>query len=644
MDPKQPNTPYGGGKPDPAIQEQLEELRKQVADVAALKQELAAVKAQVAPLGAAVATHAAAHAVPKDVEDRLKRLANPTLPATGRLLAKSLQMPSRLSRPDELGTAALREVARALPNGRKDAQQFIQDHKLESAVGKLSASLLGSGTLDETNRLLLSDPDVYGTVLLSVLTHAENTKSLDRIGRDKEGFRIAVLSALEADNGPRRAFITLLAQQSLKRSGVILDPAKLTPREQRFLAELASSGVPLTEGKVEPAIEAAYERVLSDGDYPALVDAFVEFHEVDPNKFTPDVRSSMVRHLINRGVKINLDDPEQRQRFAEGKYDEYFAVAYEQAVSSAAGDDDPIVAASTKGATVAPWDFTVDTFESIEEQGIVKENILAAGALDYIFELGERLGIYRLVDALTLNWAAGAIDVVDGPCAAKLYRYWKLRDQRMDPTERGLVYKRVLNKGGVEALDRMVVNENFEALWGTLCEKVAEYRAKIEDAKVEQGDTVLVSRTPIYQAVRDLQYNLTEFSTGMAHMQVREMYSQLREAMDLLGDPEIVDHFAGGRRKTMWTAIERLAKSEYGEAPNINAIRIAAVEGNAMFRFIAGFQQGSVAEDDFQRFIEASEAWIIAKGSDTTDLLSSHDDEEEDEEEDEDADFGDEDI
>ena len=100
------------------------------------------------------------------------------------------------------------------------------------------------------------------------------------------------------------------------------------------------------------------------------------------------------------------------------------------------------------------------------------------------------------------------------------------------------------------------------------------------------------------------------------------MYSQLREAMDLLADPEIIDHFAGGRRKTMWTAIERLSKSEYGEAPNINAIRIAAVEGNAVFRFIAKFKQGAVAEDEFQRFLEAAEAWIIAKGSDDSSLVS----------------------
>jgi hypothetical protein len=104
--------------------------------------------------------------------------------------------------------------------------------------------------------------------------------------------------------------------------------------------------------------------------------------------------------------------------------------------------------------------------------------------------------------------------------------------------------------------------------------------------------------------------------------------------MDLLGDPEIIDHFAGGRRKSMWTVIERLSKSEYGEAPNISAIRTAAVEGNAVFRFIGNFRQGAVAEDEFQRFIEAAEAWIIAKGSDDSPLASIVAKDEADEEED----------
>jgi hypothetical protein len=553
----------------------------------------------------------------------------------GTLAAKPtfMEIPARLSNPDELALRAVEAVKAAYAGKDAEARALIQDRGIVTEVTRLTNSINASGALDETHRLLVADPDIYGALLLEVLGPAKDDRTkLDRLVADKEGFRVALLAKMDADNGPVHRFARALADASLKRSGATLDETTIIGK--RLIAALRSKPVPLGSGRVDSAIETLHEQLISEGPFPALVEAFVETREVDQSKFTPEIRRAMVAHLIARGVRIDTD--EQKERFAKGEYDEYFAVAYNQAASSASGDDDPLVTTANKGASVAPWDFTVDTFESIEEQGVVKDNILAAGALDYVFELGERLGIFRLADALTLNWAAGAIDVVDGPCATKLYRYWKLRDQRSDPTERGLVYKRVLNKGDVEALDRMVVNESFEQLWGILAEKVAEYREKVERANAEAGSTLLVSRAPIYQAVRDLQFNLTEFCTGMAHMQVREMYSQLRDAMDLLGDPEIVDHFAGGRRKTMWTAIERLAKSEFGEAPNISAIRIAAVEGNAVFRFIANFQQGSVTEEAFQRFIEAAEAWIIAKGSDNSGLVPVSPDEESDDDEDDD--------
>ena len=120
MDPNTPNP-----QPDPAIQAELERLKNEVADVDYLRKELAAVKAQVRAAagggGAVVVTPAL-----KDVQDRLDRLTNPAVRPNGHVLSKSLRMPSRLSRPDELATAAVRDVAKAYPSGQKKAQKFIQ--------------------------------------------------------------------------------------------------------------------------------------------------------------------------------------------------------------------------------------------------------------------------------------------------------------------------------------------------------------------------------------------------------------------------------------------------------------------------------------------------------------------------------------
>jgi len=553
--------------------------------------------------------------VTEGARNRLKFLQNPRL--TAQIPIRFLQIQNRLSHPDDLSALAQDKVTESLSGGYKNAKDFIQQNGLAVAMARIT-SRLNATALDETSRYLLSSPEIYGSLVFGLLNGIGTTDpaKLEKFVADGSSFIASLQEKLDADNGPRHEFTRGLVKATFEKNRIEYNESN--GEVAQLIANIRSNPIPLSAGRVEPAIQAGYDATVQTGGFPTLVETYANAQEVNKQRFTPQIKEAMVRYLIDRGIQIDIANQDQMQKFADGGFDEYFALAYEQAVSSAAGEDDPIEATRSKGATIVPWDFTVDTFDTIEEQGVIKDNILAAGALDYVFELGEHMGIFRLADALTLNWAAGAIDVVDGSSAAKLYRYWKLRDQRSDPSERGMVYKRVLNKGDAEVLERMVVNEAFPPLWGALMEKVTEYVSKVETAKAEIGETLLVSRTGVYQAVRELQANLTEFCTGMAHMQTREMYSQLRDALDLLGDPEIIDHFAGGRRKNLWTAIERLSKSEFGEAPNISAIRTAAVEGNTVFKFVANFQRGAVVEEEFQRFIEAAEAWIIAKGSDST--------------------------
>jgi len=371
------------------------------------------------------------------------------------------------------------------------------------------------------------------------------------------------------------------------------------------------NGIPkvsLDPGLLQSSILALIDHINDQQQLPALIEIYIEHSGIDESRFTNEVRSEMVKYLLERGVKIDsVDDVEQ------GFYDELFALAYENAITRKSGSKDPIDAAYQPGGGMAGagWDFSVDLFEDVEQQGIVRENILAAGAIDYIFELGEHMGIFRLADALVVNWASGAIDIVNGDVVSLLYRYWKLRDQRISPEERGMVYRRVLNKGDTDVLDRMVVNEEFPNLWHNLMAEVADYIDKTEKVTNGTTDSSPVSRSRIYQATRDLQYNLTEFSTGMAHIQSHEMYAQLQECISLLRDPEIMAYFGGNRRKSLWTVIEQLSKQEFGSSPNIAALRSLATDGNTIFRFIADFKEGSVRQEDFNKFLQAAEAYIL---------------------------------
>jgi hypothetical protein len=393
--------------------------------------------------------------------------------------------------------------------------------------------------------------------------------------------------------------------------------------------------VPLTPGLLEPAVLSILDGFNAQSQLPVFIEAYIEHSGIEETRFNEEVRATMVDHLLTLGAEFESVEAVER-----GDYDELFALAYEIAISRQAGRNDPIDAAwSPGGGTIgAGWDFSVDLFDDVERQGVVADNILAAGAIDYIYELGEHMGIFRLLDALVLNWASGSIDVVEGDIVSRLYRYWKRHDDRMSPEERGMVYRRVLNKGETDVLDRMVTNERFPTLWHNLMSEVADFIDKTE--RVDKGTTESspVSRARIFQATRLLQYNLTEFCTGMAHIQARELYAQLQECLDLLRDPDVLAYFGGNRRKNLWTVIEKMSAQEFGESPDIAALRSLAVDGNAIFSFVANFTDGGVRQQDFARFLEAAEAYILNYTTVGGDPAPVGDDEETDEPDDEEND------
>jgi hypothetical protein len=371
---------------------------------------------------------------------------------------------------------------------------------------------------------------------------------------------------------------------------------------QRILKRVRFSNLTLAPGEPQALILGIHREVAADGDLPTLVRDWAKTATGLPSKLPEPVVARMVDHLQGLGIAFQRKDLPQ--------YDRYFSVAYDQATRSQASSSDPIVLSRSQPATVSPWDFQVDIFEAAEQQGVLRDNILAAGALDYVWNLGEVMGVYKLADALVLRWAAGMLDVEDATISSKLYRYWQLRGDRMSPEERGMLYKRVLDKGDAELLPRMVVNSSFGQLWHNLMEKVADYIELSSDALRETA----VSRVPIVRATRDLQFNLTEHMTGMAHMQVTDMYMQLREAFELLGAPEISAQLSAGRRRSVWATIERLHREEFGQVPDIAGIRTLAVEGNKVFQW-TGDLDGGIADADFETFRDAAEAWIIAAAS-----------------------------
>jgi hypothetical protein len=372
-----------------------------------------------------------------------------------------------------------------------------------------------------------------------------------------------------------------------------------------------SSPLVFTPDRFADSFRQGFAELSSLGVLPERVDSYLRDRgEVDPGKVTRNVKrlaDRMVQQLASRGVKL-----ENAIKFNNGGYDEILYTAYDRAIGLGAESDDPLDnVRAGQNAGVDGWDFNVETFANIEDQGIVRESILAAGAIDYVYELGERMGIFRLTEALVLNWASGAIDVSGGQAAGKLYRYWKLMDDRSDENDRGLLYKRVLNKGSVELVSRMVANEYFPQLWSNLMNEVATFIDKTERLETGRTEATPVSTGAIVQSIKELQYNLSEYCNGMAFMQIRELYSQLQQAFDLLRDPDIIAHFGGPRRRNMWTAVEQMSKQEFQTAVPVGPLLRVAVDGNRVFRICSTFDEGTFPPDQLMGLIDACESYII---------------------------------
>lgn len=123
-------------------------------------------------------------------------------------------------------------------------------------------------------------------------------------------------------------------------------------------------------------------------------------------------------------------------------------------------------------------------------------------------------------------------------------------------------------------------------------------------------------RIPIYQATKELQYNLTEYGNGRTKTQAAQLRSLLDTCFQVLDAPEIIDFYGFGTRRDRWTVIDRLHKEPpFESTPNLQALRTVAGKGNKVFQWIADFNEASVTDQEFETFLRAAEAWIISRSA-----------------------------
>ncbi|MBU0680021.1 MAG: TusE/DsrC/DsvC family sulfur relay protein [Proteobacteria bacterium] len=541
-----------------------------------------------------------------NTENQLKmsRIYRPYSAANKFSAAMSKQVPDylRITVPsqslDQRLTNALNFIAASSEYGDADGDLSGYATQLKKVTTKLN-----NMGLEYLDRLMLNRLPIYKKIIAGLVTNVE-------LLQDPLGFAESVVRELKK---VRYAVIEKIAIGVLNDNKIQLQDEEL----KLFVKDIMAIGFHYGPNAVEPAILKILNSALEEGGLSEYVEKYIARNEIKQEKFTDDIKRRMVSHLLAAGINITDDT-----KFDNGGYDEYFALAYNNATSTS---ESTMYGSPTAGG----WNFSVDTFDEVVDQAIDRENILAAGFLDYAYELGEKAHIFQLMDVLYLNWHRGILDLPQSAVTDTLERLWQDRERRNTPEERGMSYKKTLGKGDVEVLDRMIVNDQFEDLWATLMEEVANFIRKSEEISVFSEGAAPVSRVPIYQATKELQYNLTEYGNGRTKTQAAQLRSLLDTCFNVLDSAEITDFYGFGTRRDRWTVIDRLHKEPpFESVPNLSALKTVAGKGNKVFQWIANFNEATVSDEEFETLIRSAEAWIIAQSAVPQDEGSQSEDDE----------------
>jgi hypothetical protein len=474
--------------------------------------------------------------------------------------------------------------------GRGSIESYFFKKELMSAgiTGEIAktSSRLRKSSFDNNLKLILSVEPIYAYCLYLAYSR-DNVK-------DADSFMNRVVHYADE------------VQQHLDKiiAKAFYSKRKVAVEFEEFISAVSQGKYSYEAGAPVQYLESALNSIMKYGKLPKYVNDFFVKNEIPTEKATPSIKQKMVEYLY----KLNL--PIKGDKLPYDKYDEYFANAYAYASKMQGDAGDPIKNVYSD-VQVDNFDFEVDYFDTVEQQTIDRQNIKAAAVLFYNKILADDLGVLRVADAVIMAWTQGRLDIPQGETATKLYRYYKLRKERTTPEERAMFYKVVFNNGNAEVLENSVVNTEFGELWSTLMKETVKYIQKYE---TKENASEYVSKIGVYNSIKNLQYNLSVFMSGMVKSLLPEMYAQLTNAFDILKRPEVVQQLGQGYHRNMWKVIEKVSAEAFGYVPNVSALRTIAVKGHSIFRTIAEFDEAQFLEEDFRIFIGNVEEFIVANG------------------------------
>jgi len=205
--------------------------------------------------------------------------------------------------------------------------------------------------------------------------------------------------------------------------------------------------------------------------------------------------------------------------------------------------------------------------------------IEAVAALYAAAEL-ERLRVYEVLDRLVELWLAGGLAFGAGRASAGLDGFWLESNARMsDEQRRGL----------------------YSALFGAGNGAFADLFRRLLDALAQRNGADAVT------AARDLRANLSEHAGEEALAAAPVLTAQLRGALDILSEPEVLSAYGA---QDVWQLVDHLIRREGGEPPDVSRIQARAAAGASVLVWLA---RDDLRADD--EVAGAAASWLAANGA-----------------------------
>jgi hypothetical protein len=444
-------------------------------------------------------------------------------------------------------------------------------------------------TLDTNARVILSRPAVVDYLIVRLSN--DGLKTADAFYRAltetpkgyKRIYDFVVLRSLALLKDDKHLLVN---DDTLRRMAQQLIDSPISLQQETFGAALDSLVDDFVFGKNEQLLLAKATSDLGIVIPPQQASALVEYIR-RANEASPQINAQNASYFVS----IALAELQKQQ------------AAFSPSVMSG-----PVTSA----------DYEVSYYTE-ESQGLEfdRASVQAAAQMFLTMVWGDELGIFEVVNRIAMQSGqqqAIRLEIRSKELATDLRMYAldeEFRDlrtgqigRRIAPAERQMFYRQLFGFGEAQTPDASQNNSDFRRLWAVLMTEVVKFIGKVE----ENGTGV--STQKIYQAIEDIQYNLSAFCTGLPKIAAPSMHAELDFVIRRILDSQDVKlQLARRGTPSFWRVVEEVRGMH-----DFTPLRNKGQFGHMILNTIASATP-ALLEDQKQLsdFISTVEAYIVAE-------------------------------